>query len=161
MRRLAERARELAAEMRARQPRRGGQVVDGQRFEVARVGQVAGAQQVALGWGERHRHYSRTASISRVTYVDAERPAVLVDRRRHGPEQRIEPLGPQHAVVALGPRLLAIQRSVTNSSRHRHSLTRGSVNRPLARRSIAIRACWVWLPPSIIDAWPSSGASRS
>jgi hypothetical protein len=55
---------------------------------------------------------------------------------------------------------LAIQRSVANSSRHRHSLTRGSVNRPLPRRSIAIRVLGL-VPPSIIDAWPSSGASRS
>ena len=55
VRRLAERAPELAAEVRARQAGRAGQVVDAERLEVAGVGEVLGAQQVAGGRDERHR----------------------------------------------------------------------------------------------------------
>ena len=54
VRRLAERAAELAAEVGARQARGSGQVVHVQRLEVAGVGQVLGAQQVAGGREEGH-----------------------------------------------------------------------------------------------------------
>ena len=54
MRRLAEGAPELAAEVGAREARRPGQVVDPERLEVAGVGQVLGAQQMAGGRDERH-----------------------------------------------------------------------------------------------------------
>src|SRR3954468_9597513 len=47
MRRLAERAPELAAEVRLRQSRGGREVVDLERIAVAGVGEVLGAQQVA------------------------------------------------------------------------------------------------------------------
>src|SRR5215207_9994119 len=46
MRRLAEGAAELAAEVRLREPGRPGEVGDAQRLEVAGVGQVPGAQQM-------------------------------------------------------------------------------------------------------------------
>ena len=52
VRRLAEGAPELAAEVRAREAGRAGQVVDAERLEVARVGEVPGAQQVAGGRDE-------------------------------------------------------------------------------------------------------------
>ena len=55
VRRLAERAPELAAEMRAREPGRAGQVVHVERLEVPRVGQVLGAQKVASRRNEGHR----------------------------------------------------------------------------------------------------------
>ena len=54
MRRLAERSPKLAAEVRPRQPRGAGQVVDVQRFDVASVGEVSGAQQVAGRRNEVH-----------------------------------------------------------------------------------------------------------
>ena len=54
MRRLAEGAPELAAEVRAREPGGAGEVVDLERLEVARVGQVLGAQQMAGGRDEEH-----------------------------------------------------------------------------------------------------------
>ena len=55
VRRLAEGALELAAEVRAREPGGARQVVDVERLEVARVRQVLGAEQVAGGRDERHR----------------------------------------------------------------------------------------------------------
>ena len=54
MRRLAERAPELAAEVRAREAGGAGQIVDAERLEVAGVGEVLGAQQMAGGRNERH-----------------------------------------------------------------------------------------------------------
>ena len=54
MRRLAERAPELAAEVEARQPGGPRQVVHLQWLEVARVGEVLRAQQVPCGRRERH-----------------------------------------------------------------------------------------------------------
>ena len=53
MRRLAERAPELAAEVRRRQPGGAGQVGDRERLEVPGVGEVLGSQQVTGG-----RHHS-------------------------------------------------------------------------------------------------------
>jgi len=47
--RLAERALEFAAEVCPRQARGAGKIVDVQRVEVARVGQVLGAEEVAGG----------------------------------------------------------------------------------------------------------------
>ena len=55
VRRLAERAPELAAEVGAREARAAGEVVDVERLEVARVGEVLGAKQVAYGRREDHR----------------------------------------------------------------------------------------------------------
>ena len=55
VRRLAERAPELAAEVRAREAGGAGHVVDAERLEVAGVGEVLGAQQVAGGRDECHR----------------------------------------------------------------------------------------------------------
>ena len=55
MRRLAEGAPELATEVGARQPGGVGQVVDPERLEVAGVGQVLRAQQVAGGRDEGRR----------------------------------------------------------------------------------------------------------
>ena len=55
VRRLAEGALELAAEVRARQPGGARQVVDVERLEVAGVGEVLGAEQVTGGRDERHR----------------------------------------------------------------------------------------------------------
>ena len=49
VRRLAERAAELAAEVRAREAGGAGHVVDVERLEEARVGEVASAEQVAGG----------------------------------------------------------------------------------------------------------------
>ena len=59
VRRFAERPAELAAEMSARQPRRAGEVVDVERLEVPRVGQVLGAEQMPVGGYEGHErpHY--------------------------------------------------------------------------------------------------------
>ena len=54
VRRLAERAPELAAEVRAREARRAREVVDVERLEVAGVGEVLGAQQMACGRYEGH-----------------------------------------------------------------------------------------------------------
>jgi hypothetical protein len=59
MRGLAERAAELPAEVRARQAGGAGEVVDVQGLEVARVGEVLGAQQVASG-GSVHRRHRRS-----------------------------------------------------------------------------------------------------
>ena len=58
MRRLAERAPELAREVGPGQARGLGHVVDVERLGVARVGEVLGAQQVAGGWGVGHRDMS-------------------------------------------------------------------------------------------------------
>ena len=44
MRRLAERAAKLTAEVRARQSRGACEVVDVERLEVTRVGEILGAQ---------------------------------------------------------------------------------------------------------------------
>ena len=52
MRRLAERATELSAEVRAREARGLREIVDVERLEVARIGQVLGAQQVPIGRDE-------------------------------------------------------------------------------------------------------------
>ena len=49
MRRLAERAPELLAEVRPREPGCAGEVGDRERVGVAPVGEVAGAEQVPLG----------------------------------------------------------------------------------------------------------------
>ena len=54
MRRLAEGASELPAEVRARETGGAGEVVDAERLEVARVGQVLGAQKMADGRDEEH-----------------------------------------------------------------------------------------------------------
>ena len=54
MRGDAELAPELAAEVRPRERRRGGKVVDPERLRVARVGEVLGAEQVTGGRDERH-----------------------------------------------------------------------------------------------------------
>jgi len=49
VRRLAERSPELAAEVRARQARRAGQIIDVERLGVPRVGEILGAEEMA-GW---------------------------------------------------------------------------------------------------------------
>jgi hypothetical protein len=59
MRGFAERAAELAAEVRAREPGRVSHVVHGEALEVARVREVAGAQEVARGRHEGESHAQR------------------------------------------------------------------------------------------------------
>ena len=54
VRRLAEGAPELAAEVGAREAGGAGHVLDAERLGVAGVGQVPGAQQMAGGGDERH-----------------------------------------------------------------------------------------------------------
>src|SRR3954447_7264592 len=54
VRRLAEGTPELAAEVGARQAGGAGEVVDAERLEVARVGEVPGSQEVPGGWDEWH-----------------------------------------------------------------------------------------------------------
>lgn len=54
VRRVTERATELATEMGARQPGRAGHVVHTQRLEIAAVGGVLGAEQVTGRWDEGH-----------------------------------------------------------------------------------------------------------
>ncbi len=54
MGRFAERAAELATEMRPRQPGLAREIVHGERLEVASVRQVLGAQEVADGRNEHH-----------------------------------------------------------------------------------------------------------
>ena len=54
MRRFAEGSPELAAEVGAREPRGAGQVVDPQRLDVVRVGDVFRAKQVARWRGVDH-----------------------------------------------------------------------------------------------------------
>src|SRR3954451_12190568 len=54
VRRLAEGTPELAAEVGAREAGGAGEVVDAERLEVARVGQVPGPQEVPRGRGECH-----------------------------------------------------------------------------------------------------------
>ena len=82
MRRLAERAAELAAEVGAREAGGAGQVVDVERLEVARVGEVLGAQQVAGGRDEGH-----AVSIARRSAHPTEGggcPALSVARAKRG-----------------------------------------------------------------------------
>jgi hypothetical protein len=54
VRRLAEGAAELAAEVRAREAGGAGHVVDAERLGVPGVGQVLGAQKMASGRDEGH-----------------------------------------------------------------------------------------------------------
>jgi hypothetical protein len=54
MRRFAERSPELAAEMSARESRCAGQVVNPQRLDVARVGDIFRSEQVPGRWDEDH-----------------------------------------------------------------------------------------------------------
>ena len=56
MRRLAEGAAELAAEVRAREAGSAGEVVDVERLDVPGVGEIPGPQEVARSWNEGHRH---------------------------------------------------------------------------------------------------------
>ncbi len=67
MRGVAERAAELADEVRAREAGLAGHVLDSERLGVVRVGQVLGAQQVACGRGVGHG-----ASIALTTTVTAD-----------------------------------------------------------------------------------------
>jgi hypothetical protein len=60
VRRFPERATELAAEVRRGQPRLASKVVNGQRFEVARVGQVLCTQKMTAGGQIAHRREYRT-----------------------------------------------------------------------------------------------------
>jgi hypothetical protein len=52
--RFAERPAELTAEVGARESGRPGEVVDVERLEVARVGEVLGTQQVPAGGDKGH-----------------------------------------------------------------------------------------------------------
>src|SRR5437764_8437862 len=58
MRRLPERPPELAAEMRARKSGRRGEVADGERVGVPRVGQVPGTKKVANRRNDDHGDHS-------------------------------------------------------------------------------------------------------
>ena len=59
MRRIPEGAPELTAEVRSREPRGAGEIVNQQRLEVARVGEVLRSQEVAVSWDKRHaRQYA-------------------------------------------------------------------------------------------------------
>jgi hypothetical protein len=64
VRRLAERSAELAAEVRAREACGACKVVDPERLEVARVGQVLGFEEVPGGRDEGH-----AVSIANSTFV--------------------------------------------------------------------------------------------
>jgi hypothetical protein len=55
VRRLAERAPELPAEVGAREPSRTGEIVDVQLLEEAGIGEVLGAEEVTGRRYERHR----------------------------------------------------------------------------------------------------------
>jgi peptidyl-prolyl cis-trans isomerase B (cyclophilin B) len=55
VRRLPEGAPKLTAEVRSREPRGAGEIVNQQRLEVARVGEVLRSQEVAGRRDERHR----------------------------------------------------------------------------------------------------------
>lgn len=63
MRRLAECAPELTAEVGAGEPGGPGQVADVKPLEVASVGKVLGAQEVPGGWNEGH--FSASIAIAR------------------------------------------------------------------------------------------------
>ena len=65
MRRLAEGAAKLTAEVRAREAGGAGEILDAERLAVAAVGQVFGAQQVADGRDEEHRSVSVRRGILR------------------------------------------------------------------------------------------------
>ena len=54
MRRLTERAPELAAEVSTREPGLGGEIGNAKRLGVARVDQVSRPQEMALGGDEPH-----------------------------------------------------------------------------------------------------------
>ena len=69
VRRLAERLAELAAEVRAREAGGARPVVDVERLEVARVGEVLRAQQVPGGRNEGHG-----PSIAAAAHVTRPRP---------------------------------------------------------------------------------------
>ena len=72
MRRLAEGAAELAAEVGAREARGAAAISSTpERLDVAGVGQVLGAQQVPGGRDERHRSQSRLAGLVIGTYAAA------------------------------------------------------------------------------------------
>ena len=58
MRRLAEDASELAAEMGAREAGRASEVADVERLRVARIDQVPGPQQVTLRRNNTHQRQS-------------------------------------------------------------------------------------------------------
>ena len=75
VRRLAERAPELAAEVGPRQAGRAREVVDIEGLEVARVGQVLGAQQMAFGRDEGHLAQYRARGGASVPAMIARRGA--------------------------------------------------------------------------------------
>ena len=63
MRRLAELATELAAEVRARKAGGACHVIDVERLEVAGVGEVLGAQEMPGGRGEHHPRQYRSGGV--------------------------------------------------------------------------------------------------
>ena len=142
VRRLAERAPELAAEVRAREAGGGGHVVDVERVEEARVGEVLGAQQVAGGRCVGHVSASRRAGhrrgvpgspIARRSWVP--RPSTRSPSRDLDLEAQLAPVGdleqPRdavHSAPSQAPATCLMQTS------------KPTVGRPSARCSAASRA---------------------
>src|SRR4051812_22628883 len=83
VRRLAEGTPELAAEVGAREAGGAGEVVDAERLEVARVGQVPGSQEVPGGWDEWH-----SSSIADPVWRVGDRPAGGLAARKSRPGRR-------------------------------------------------------------------------
>jgi len=85
VRRLAEGATELAAEVSARKAGGTGEILDTQRLEVAGVGEIPRAQQMADGRHEKHASVHVRPAVPRKLIVAFGSGPASATRRHHEP----------------------------------------------------------------------------